>query len=153
LGLVAVDTGLTLAGSPVSFTRMVNAMRSSSTQASQGNNELKVYQPSGDEGAGQVSATETTTNVEGLDVVTVNVENGGYFPDVVHAKANTPIRLRLVTNEVYSCAVAFVIPSMGVEQLLKPTGVAAIDIPAQVKGTKIPFSCSMGMFTGELVID
>ncbi|MBE0698991.1 MAG: cupredoxin domain-containing protein, partial [Anaerolineaceae bacterium] len=111
------------------------------------------FKPTTLQGAEQVTATETTSTVEGMDVVTVKVENGGYFPNVVHAKANLPIRLRLVTNEVYSCAVAFVIPSMGVEQVLKPTGVASIDIPAQAKGTRIPFSCSMGMFTGELVID
>jgi len=40
-----------------------------------------------------------------------------------------------------------------VEKYLKPTAEAYIDIPAQELGTRMPFSCSMGMFSGMIVFD
>jgi len=45
------------------------------------------------------------------------------------------------------------IPSLRVEKYLKPTAEAYIDIPAQELGTRMPFSCSMGMFSGMIVFD
>jgi uncharacterized protein len=153
LGLVSVDTGLTLAGSPVSVTRFVNEARSGGKKAEPPGGDLTEYNLPAKEGSAPTAAEETLAPVDGLDVVTIKVENGGYFPEVVYARAEMPVRLRLVTNEVYTCAVAFVIPSLNVERLLKPSGVDWVDIPAQAKGTTIPFSCSMGMFTGKLVIE
>jgi hypothetical protein len=42
---------------------------------------------------------------------------------------------------------------LGVQTFVKPTGEAWIDIPAQDMGTNMPFSCSMGMYTGTIVFD
>jgi plastocyanin domain-containing protein len=79
--------------------------------------------------------------------------NSGYSPRVLHARAGTPITLNVVTNRTYSCSRAFVIPVLGVEKLLTETGTATISIPAQPSGTVMPFTCSMGMYTGEIVFD
>lgn len=150
LGIVAIDTGLTLAGSPVSVTRMVNDLWSpgQQVQASPPNPTLQVYEPNAADPAAAAPAGEIDENV-----VTVNIENGGYNPGVVHAKAGTPIRLRLVSENVYSCALAFIIPSLGVQEYLETTGEKFIDIPAQEAGAVIPLSCSMGMYTGKIVFD
>jgi plastocyanin domain-containing protein len=86
-------------------------------------------------------------------VITINVKNDGYSPTVVHAKAGIPIQLQLVSTDVSSCARSFVIPSLGIQQLLDATGEVFIEISAQEKGTKIPFSCSMGMYSGTIIFD
>jgi heme/copper-type cytochrome/quinol oxidase subunit 2 len=71
----------------------------------------------------------------------------------VHAKAGVPVQLYLISEDVYSCSLAFIIPALNFQQMLDPTGIAVIDIPAQPQGTRMPFSCSMGMFTGEIIFD
>jgi uncharacterized protein len=150
LSLVTIDGGITLAGSPYSVTRLVNAAMYSSIIANQepGWQELQTYQP-----LVQGSDASQEESYFGDNVITVNVLNTGYDPRTVHAKANEPVKLRLVSDGVYSCSLAFVIPSLGEERYLDPTGVAWVDIPAQKKGTRIPFSCSMGMYTGVIVFD
>jgi sulfite exporter TauE/SafE len=154
LGLVAIDTGLTLAGSPVTFTRIVSGVVSPAeeVQSNQPQEELQVYDPNGIGPAAPDAATQAEPSGNG-SVVTVNIKNSGYRPRVVHAKAGVPVQLRLVSQGVYSCALAFIIPSLGVEEYLEPTGEKVIDIPAQEKDAQVPFSCSMGMFTGMIIFD
>ncbi len=154
LGLVAIDTGLTLAGSPVSFTRMVNDIGSPAqeVQASPSQPELQAFEPDA-EGPAAPASGDAPAGATGDDVVTINIKNSGYNPRQVHAKAGIPIQLRLVSKNVYSCALAFIIPSMGVQEYLESTGEKVIDIPAQEKGAVMPFSCSMGMFTGMILFD
>jgi hypothetical protein len=48
---------------------------------------------------------------------------------------------------------AFVIPALNAFVNMKPTDVQYIDIPAQEPGTRMAFSCSMGMFTGDIVFN
>jgi uncharacterized protein len=83
----------------------------------------------------------------------LTVKNDGYWPRRLHAQAGVPVNLALVTNKTYSCARGFVIPALNVEKLLQATGTEYIDIPAQPAGTVMPFTCSMGMYTGEIVFD
>ena len=85
--------------------------------------------------------------------MTINVENNGYQPEVTHAKGGQPFQLALVTNETYSCARAFVIQSLGIEKVLPATGTVMVDIPAQPAGSKLFYSCSMGMYSGVIVFD
>ena len=76
------------------------------------------------------------------------MENEGYFPQTLRADANTAIKLNLITNKTYSCARDFVIPALNFYQLLPDTGSVQVDIPAQPSGTRMFFTCSMGMYTG-----
>jgi uncharacterized protein len=151
LGLVAIDTGLTLAGSPVSFTRFVNSLSQPvQAQGSPAEEELQVFQPNS---PGPEQPAQVDPYVDSEDVITITVRNNRYEPKVVYAKADTPLRLRLVTDNVYSCALAFIIPKLNVSMYLEPTGEAWVDIPPQKKGTRMPFSCSMGMYTGDIIFD
>ncbi len=131
LGLVSVNSGLTLMGSPLSITNMIQA--------------VKAAQP--------VAAVDPSLPLSSATTLYLSAGNGGYSPQVLHAQASTPITLNLVTNQTYSCARSFVIPSLGLEKLLASSGTASISIPAQVAGTILRFSCSMGMYTGEIVFD
>jgi hypothetical protein len=131
LGLVSVNSGLTLMGSPLSLTNLIETVKAS--------------QP--------VAALDPSLPQSDGTHLFVNAGNGGYSPRTLHAQASIPITLNLVTNQTYSCSRSFVIPSLGVEKLLPSSGTSSISIPAQVAGTILRFSCSMGMYTGEIVFD
>jgi sulfite exporter TauE/SafE len=168
LGLIAIDAGLTLAGWPysVSNLRVAMAGRTAASAAT------------ADAGSGQQVSTGLSLNPDptqapspaakstpvGLSelvgpfspssgVVTITVANNGYSPKVARAKAGQPFRLAMVTNETYSCARALVVPSLGIQQELPPTGTVMIDVPAQPAGSKLFYSCSMGMYSGVIVFD
>jgi sulfite exporter TauE/SafE len=127
LGLLSVDSGLTLIGSPLSVTRMLEAAR---------------------------SRPEPLTAPVGADgILLLTALNDGYSPRQLRAPAGRDLTLNVVTDGVYSCSRGFVIPPLGVERLLPARGVVPIAIPAQPAGTVIPFSCSMGMYTGVIVFD
>lgn len=127
LGLVTLDSGLNLMGSPLSFQNLSRSILPS------GNTESASVVPSDDNSA------------------TLFVENDGYFPQTLSLNANAPITLNLVTNGTYSCARDFVIPALGFYQLLPDTGTVQVDIPAQPSGTRMFFTCSMGMYTGMII--
>jgi uncharacterized protein len=130
LGLVSVNSGLTLMGSPLSVTNMLQSVKTTQTEL-------------------------TSASVHQSDGATLylNAGNSGYSPRLLHSKAGTTVTLNLVTNQTFSCARSFVIPVLGVEKLLPQTGTETISIPAQAAGTVMHFSCSMGMYTGEIVFD
>jgi plastocyanin domain-containing protein len=81
------------------------------------------------------------------------VRNDGYEPRVVHAKAGVPVTLRMVSKNVRSCSLALIIPKLDLFEILDPTGVKEIAIPAQTTGSRMPYSCSMGMYTGTIIFD
>jgi uncharacterized protein len=122
LGLVSINSGLTLIGSPLSVSNWF------------------VLAPQ----------AQTSAPVGAADTLILNAQNDGYSPAVLAAKAGTPITLKLVTEDTRSCARAFVIPSLGVEEFLPQSGTVEVSIPSQPAGTVIPFSCSMGMYSGKI---
>jgi hypothetical protein len=130
LGLVSINSGLTLMGSPLSMTNIIQSATVSQS----------------DPPAAPVPQSDGVT-------LYLSAGNSGYSPRVLHARADTPITLNLVTNQTYSCARDFVIPALGVEKLLSETGTETIPIPAQTAGTVMRFSCSMGMYSGEILFD
>ena len=84
------------------------------------------------------------------NILTINVVDYGYQPNKLVASANLPVTIRLVTKNTRSCSRAFVIPSLNIGVILPETGEETITVPPQSPGTKIKFSCSMGMYTGEI---
>jgi uncharacterized protein len=126
LGLVSVNNGLSLVGSPLSAQNMVQALFAAPANTN------------------QISSTPSNT-------LLLKASNSGYSPQRLYAKAGQPILLNIVTANTYSCARDFVISSIGVEELLPQTGMVPVTIPAQAAGTVMRFSCSMGMYTGEII--
>jgi sulfite exporter TauE/SafE len=129
LGLLSIDTGLNLLGSPYSITKLL-----------QTNTQPEVV---------ELLPVET----QSANVITLNVVNSGYQPNVLQAPANTELTLNLVTKNTNSCSRAFLIPELNISELLDQTGTKAVQIPAQPAGKKIAFTCSMGMYTGEIVFN
>jgi len=131
LGLVTLDGGLNLMGSPLSLQNFSRSLLPSES----------------------ISSAQASSPQSSNGQVTLNVENDGYFPKTLKANANTPIKLNLVTNKTYSCARDFVIPALDVYQLLPDTGTVQVNIPAQQSGTRMFFTCSMGMYTGMIMFE
>ena len=156
LGIFAIDTGLNLAGSPISVTRFAASL---STPASETFNfpspqpeaEITASVPPLPEPA--ITGPEITQVVPVADELVLNVRNNGYQPRELHAAAGKDLQLKLVSKGTQSCSLAFVIPALNIQKLLQPTGVEVVHIPAQEKGTVMPFSCSMGMYTGQIIFD
>jgi hypothetical protein len=123
LGLVSVDSGLKLIGSPISSASLL--------------------------GGGAGSAVEKA-NVPGEEALVLDVRNNGYYPRTLYAKANTAVTLDLVTDQTYSCARDFVIPKLKVYELLPESGTVTVNIPPTAAGTTLRFTCSMGMYTGQI---
>ncbi len=137
LGLVTLNSGLNLMGSPISFTNLFRREPAS----------LVEYKPQ------PIRPTRSTAGSPDLNILTLNARNQGYSPEHLAAKANTVLTLNVVTQDTYSCARDFVIPALDFYQLLPETGIVPISIPPQPAGTVMHFTCSMGMYTGEIVFE
>lgn len=144
LALVTINSGLTLAGSPITFSKLASSV------FPQPQNVAAV---SANQGQETVNVNGVNSSASAENTIAVNVANSGYYPNEVHAKAGVPISLKLITDNVRSCTRAFIIPSLGVQQILDQTGEAVIQIPAQKSGTQINYSCSMGMYSGTIIFD
>ena len=131
LGLFAIDTGLNIAGAPFSFT--------SSIQAWTAPPPTPVVAPN------PASAPAST------QVLTLYATDDGYTPRVLSVAANRSTRLVVVTKNTTSCALGFTIPELRIAKNLPVTGQVAFDLPAQPRGKVIRFTCSMGMYTGQIV--
>ena len=129
LGLVTVNGGLNVLGSPLSAQNLTRNLF-----------------PSNNPGSAPVAQAPSANG----DVV-LYVRNDGYFPQTVSAPAGRDFTLSLVTNKTYSCARDFLIPDLNYYELLPDTGSVEVNIPAQKKGSTLYFTCSMGMYTGRIV--
>lgn len=132
LGLVTLNGGLNLIGSPLSLQNLSRSLLPSENS---------------------VSAQTLSSQRSSDGALLLYVENGGYFPRTLRADANTAIKLNLVTDKTYSCARDFVIPALSFYQLLPDTGTVQVSIPAQPSGTRMFFTCSMGMYTGMIIFE
>jgi len=128
MGLFSIDSGLTLIGNPYSVSNLIQSRNA--------------------------APAPTLAPLASMDnSLTLAAKNNGYFPGTLYAKAGVPVRLNVVTNKTNSCSRAFVIPALGVETLLPGTGTVPISIPPQDAGTVLRFTCSMGMYTGQIVFN
>ena len=133
LGFVTLDGGLNLMGSPISLQNLTRSWFPSQTES---NAVAESSQPAAADGS-----------------IILEVQNSGYFPTTLKAPAGKDFTLNLVTDQTYSCARDFVIPALDYYQLLPDTGTVQVNIPAQKAGSTLFFTCSMGMYTGQIVFE
>jgi uncharacterized protein len=126
VGLFSIDSGLTLMGNPYSISNLIQSRNTASVP------------------------TLAPASLPGTSLM-LDAKNDGYYPGTLYAKAGVPVLLNVATNRTTSCSRAFVIPALGVETLLPGTGTVPINIPPQEAGTVLRFTCSMGMYTGQIV--
>jgi sulfite exporter TauE/SafE len=133
LGLVTVNSGLNILGSPLSFQNMTRSLLPANTASA--------------------SAAQTGQFSFADGDVVLYVQNEGYFPQTLSVPAGKDFTLNLVTDQTYSCSRDFVIPALDYYELLPDTGTVKVNIPAQAKGSTLFFTCSMGMYTGQIVFE
>lgn len=129
LGLVSIDGGLVLAGSPITF----NAFQQSLTQT-----PAPTVQPD----ASSAAATDS-------DTLTLSASSSTYSPRVIQAKAGKPYTLLINSEHNTGCGRSFVIPALKIQKTLPENGPTSIDIPAQPAGT-LKLTCVMGMYNASI---
>lgn len=129
LGIMAIDNGLTLAASP--FT-------------------LKGFWATAT-GADENTSGSASEVVNGKQSATITVYATGYEPQKLTLKSGIPTTLSLVTNKTQGCSRAITFPTLNIQKILPETGTTQVEIPAMAKG-KLPFSCSMGMYSGMIEV-
>lgn len=146
LGLVSLDAGLNLVGSPFTLTRAAGSI-ANLILPGQSASGLTTFDPAGATDQAQPSGQAANGTLE------LRVTNQGYVPTLLKAPAGQPLQLNLVTSKTYSCARAFTIPSLDISVLAPETGSASVTIPPQKAGTRLGFTCSMGMYSGEILFN
>ncbi|MDO8626133.1 MAG: sulfite exporter TauE/SafE family protein [Candidatus Magasanikbacteria bacterium] len=96
------------------------------------------------------TAQAQETNANSVQEVRMTQTAGGYSPNILTVKAGTKIRWIINSTSQFSCASSVVVPSLGISRSLN-AGENIIEFTAPVSG-EIPFSCSMGMYRGKIII-
>ena len=130
LGLVSIEGGLNLMGSPYSFSNLLNSVSVSIAQASGASADVAAAQPDAD------------------GAITIHVYNTSYSPNLIRAPAGKPVSLTVVTSGTTGCTRAFVIPAIGFQRVLPESGQTSITIPASAANGNLRYTCSMGMYSG-----
>jgi hypothetical protein len=123
--LLAINGGLTLAGSPV-------------TLASIAGLDKKV------EGS-------ATAEASGKQRVVIEASSSAYTPNAITAKAGVPTDLVVRGVNAAGCIRSFTVPKLGIEETIPENGVVTIPLGTLSAG-RYPFSCSMGMYSGTITV-
>ncbi|MFC1653373.1 sulfite exporter TauE/SafE family protein [Patescibacteria group bacterium] len=107
-------------------------------------NKLKQY-----EGGGGYAPTAKEVN--GKQIINIDVAQRGYNPNYFKVKQGIPVELTLNSNGVYTCASAFTFRAFNIYTNLKPTDEKTFEFTPNKKG-QFTFACSMGMYTGVMEV-
>jgi plastocyanin domain-containing protein len=91
----------------------------------------------------------TAVITDGKQIIDITAK-GGYTPRVVVAKAGMPTTLRVATSGTFDCSSSIVIPKLGYQKFLKPTGTEDIAISAEQAQGTLQGTCSMGMYNFQI---
>lgn len=88
---------------------------------------------------------------DGVQIIRLVQDARGYHPSTLPTlRVGVPARLIVDSQESYTCASSFVIPEFGIRRQLMP-GENIIEFTPTESG-QLSFSCSMGMFRGNLEV-
>lgn len=90
--------------------------------------------------------------VDGVQNVTINLTDEGYKPDTIKIKKGIPTKVVLKTNNTFGCVRTFVVPSLNIQKVLPKTGEDSFSFTPDKAG-QISFTCSMGMYKGQFVVE
>ena len=93
--------------------------------------------------------TRENVRILGEKQVVDILAKGSYQPKKTIATAGVPTVLRLNTNGTFDCTSSVRIPSMGINQILAPSGTTEIDLGIPKVG-KLKGVCAMGMYSFEI---
>ncbi len=130
IGLVTVNSGLAVAGSPLTAQNVTKSLS-----------------------GGPASAPESSvvTVAAGIQTIAIDASSGAYTPRSIAAKSGLPTTLMLHTLNTRGCGTYFVVPSKDVQQVLPATGDTPISLGVLEPGT-VEFTCGMGMYNGTITV-
>lgn len=129
-GLVILNRGLMLVGSPVTFDTLRTAIVASPSTGTRGG---------------------FTAGADGVAEISITIRDTAYIPKDVVVPADRPVRLIVDRQEDFGCSDQLSIPAAGNLLVdLKPNGVTRIDVPPMKSGT-YTLTCGMGMMSGSIV--
>lgn len=129
LGILSINTGQTLRGSPHTLANYFQALADLS------------------ENSKQTPGKVASVNASGVQEVAITVLPRGYLASASTLKAGVPTKLNLITNNTIGCTRGFTIPSLKISKVLQKTGTEAIEFTPTQKG-RLVYTCSMGMYSG-----
>ena len=88
--------------------------------------------------------------VKGIQEVRMRQTSRGYSPNSFTIQKGIPVRWIIISEDQYSCASSIVSQKLGVRKSLQ-LGENIIEFTPDKTGS-IPFSCSMGMYTGSFTV-
>jgi plastocyanin domain-containing protein len=104
---------------------------------------------SGGSGAVQNDLAGPVVIENGVQIITIAAK-GGFSPQSIEAQSGIPTELRVMTNGTYDCSSTLIIPALGYDEILQPTGTETITLSAdQAQGT-LDGTCGMGMYNFEI---
>jgi sulfite exporter TauE/SafE len=129
IGLVTINAGLVVLGSPITAQKIADGLHHRAA----------------------VAAAPAPKVVDGVQTINITAKSDGYSPSTVRAKAGVRTTLVFTTKDTISCIVSTVIPKLNKSVQLPITGKTTLDLGVLTAG-EIPYSCSMGMYTGTIVV-
>ncbi len=134
LGITSINGSLVAAGSPLTLQSIAE------------NSPVQI----------NLNQDEQLATVKGMKLgqtqsLDIKVLPNGYSPNYFKVQSGVPLQLNLTTSGKLTCASAFRIPKLGISKRLAANTTESIVIPPQSPG-KIPFTCSMGMYTGVIEV-
>lgn len=84
----------------------------------------------------------------GAQVIDVSVD-GGYRPDVIHARSGLPLRVIFHRRDASECAEKVVFSGPRLERHLALAATTIVDLPARPAG-EVRFTCGMGRYVGRI---
>lgn len=105
--------------------------------------------------SGQKQAVQTQTlaalDENGVQEVLMDVTASQYKPKTTTLKVNVPVKLKLNSIDAAGCIQVFTIPQYNIKKLLPRNGTEEITFTPTKTGA-LPFSCAMGMYTGQFQV-
>lgn len=130
LGVLSINTGQILRGSPHTIQNYLKVLGTNTTKADSGSLALIK---------------------DGKQDVTINVKSNGYNSSTKQIKIGVPVKLSLVSKNANGCVRSFIIPSQNISKILPVNGITEIEFTPTKTGL-LDFSCGMGMYTGSFTV-
>ncbi len=89
---------------------------------------------------------------DGVQEIALVSERGAYAPNVLHARANAPLRLRVAVRDPHSCSTRILVPDLKLDLDLPARGEATAIIPPAPPGAYV-FTCEMRMVKGVIYFE
>lgn len=103
---------------------------------------------------GLLSAVEGRAGpgADGVAEVRLELRAGEYVPNVIHARAGAPLRLRIARGGDHACADRLLVPDLGAAAELVPGRTTEVTLPAAPAGAYL-FTCGSRMVKGVLLFE